>query len=102
MHFSIYFQNGYEHIDSTEAFYQTFNPECHNETTVDQEVVDVVLSGRVSTSFSVFQDCASYPYFSRPNLTFNPHGETVSFGAACGFPTALSFSFNTWYVIASR
>ncbi|KAI9449022.1 hypothetical protein BJY52DRAFT_1228029 [Lactarius psammicola] len=34
---------------STKAFYRTFNPECHDEMTVDQEVVDVVLSGRAES-----------------------------------------------------
>lgn len=48
----IYFQNGYEYRSSTNAFYRTFNPECPDETTVDQEVVDVILSGKVNTAFS--------------------------------------------------
>ena len=98
----IYFQNGYEHLDSTEAFYRTFNPECHDETAVDQEVVDVILTGRVNTPFSIPPDCASHSSFSRPNLTFNLRGETVSFGVAYGSPTALSFSFSMWYVITSH
>ncbi|KAF8266060.1 hypothetical protein EI94DRAFT_237076 [Lactarius quietus] len=42
-------ENGYEYKDSTEAFYQTFNPECHDETTINQEVVDVILSGRAES-----------------------------------------------------
>jgi len=44
-------KNGYEYNDSTEAFYQTFNPECPDETKVDREVVDVVLSGRAESQF---------------------------------------------------
>jgi hypothetical protein len=49
----LYFQNGYEYRASTKAFYRTFNPECHDETTADQEVVDVILSGKVITAFSM-------------------------------------------------
>ncbi len=59
----VYFQNGYEYRASTKAFYRTFNPECHDETMVDQEVVDVILSGRVNIAFSIPPDCASYPPF---------------------------------------
>ena len=98
----LYSQNGYKYHGSTEAFYQTFNPECHDEATVDREVVDVVLSGKVNTSFAIPLDCASYSFIYRPNLSFNLHGETVSFGVACGSPTVLSFLFNTWYVITSH
>lgn len=42
-------ENGYEYRASTKAFYRTFNPECHGETMGDQEVVDVILSGRAES-----------------------------------------------------
>ena len=95
----LYFQNGYEYKGSTKAFYRTFNPEWNDETVVDQEVVDVILSGKVDTSFLDSTGLRLLSILSRPNPTFNLHGETVSFGVACGSLTALSFSSNTWCVI---
>ncbi|KAI9435812.1 hypothetical protein H4582DRAFT_625106 [Lactarius indigo] len=42
-------ENGYEYRASTKAFYRTFNPECHDESMIDHEVVDVVLSGKAES-----------------------------------------------------
>ncbi|KAH9039102.1 hypothetical protein EDB85DRAFT_2141354 [Lactarius pseudohatsudake] len=42
-------ENGYEYGASTKAFYRTFNPECHDKSMIDHEVVDVILSGKAES-----------------------------------------------------
>ena len=72
------FQNGYEYKDSTEAFYQTFHPECDDETAVDQEVVDVVLSGKVNT-------CSQSPWTVPPIFIFQAESQLEPAWGNCEF-----------------
>src|SRR5258708_6161698 len=103
---------------SAKVFYKTLSRQSPREepenvqsdselgasTRADQEIVDVILSGRVSTSSVAFPSLRfpSLPnppfLLFRPNITSSPPGNSR---AAYASPTALSCSFGNLCVIPS-